>query len=84
MGIFSWIIVGGLAGWLGSKMMNTDKSMGALANIFVGIVGGLIGGFIMNNFFGKSGAYGINLYSIFVAFVGSIILLAIVKAVKRR
>lgn len=84
MGIISWIIIGGLAGWLGSKMMNTDKSMGAMANIFVGIIGGLIGGFIMNNLFGKTGAYGINLYSLFVALLGSIILLAIVKSLKRR
>ena len=38
MGIFSWIILGALAGWIASKMMNTDKSMGAMANIFVGIV----------------------------------------------
>ncbi len=79
MGILSWIIVGALAGWIGSKMMNTDKSMGAMANIIVGIVGALIGGFIMNNFFGKTGAYGINIYSIVVALLGSIILLAILK-----
>ena len=84
MGILSWIIVGALAGWLGSKMMNTDKSMGAIANIVVGIVGGLIGGFIMNNFFGKEGPYGINIYSILVAFLGSIILLAVVKAFTRK
>lgn len=84
MGIIAWIIVGGLAGWIASKMMNTDKSMGAIANIFVGIVGGVIGGFIMNNLFGKSGAYGINLYSIFVSLLGSIILLALVKMFRRR
>lgn len=84
MGIIAWIIVGALAGWIGSKMMNTDKSMGAMANIIVGIVGALIGGFIMNNLFGKEGAYGINLYSIGVALLGSIILLAALKAFSRR
>ena len=83
MGIISWIIVGALAGWLASKMMNTDASMGAIANIVVGIVGALIGGFVMN-FFSKTGVDGINLYSIFVAFLGSIILLAILKAITRK
>ncbi len=83
MGFFAYIIIGGLAGWLASKMMNTNKSMGALANIFVGIIGSIIGGFIMGSL-GKSGAYGVNLYSLFVALLGSIILLAVVKALKRR
>ncbi len=57
--------------------------MGAIANIVVGIVGALIGGFVMN-FFSKTGVDGINLYSIFVAFLGSIILLAILKAITRK
>ncbi len=84
MGIISWIIVGGIAGWLAGKMMNMDKSTGALANIIIGIIGGSIGGFIMDNFFGKSGAYGINPYSIFVSFLGSIILIAVVRLISRK
>ena len=83
MGIISWILLGALAGWLASKMMNTDKSMGAIANIVVGIVGALIGGFIMN-FFNRSGAYGFNFYSLFVALLGSIILIAVAKAIRRK
>lgn len=83
MGIFSWIILGALAGWIASKMMDTDKSMGAMANIIVGIVGALIGGFVMN-FFNKSGVDGVNLYSLFVALLGSIILLAIAKSMRKR
>ena len=83
MGIISWIILGALAGWIASKMMSTDKSMGAIANIVVGIIGALIGGFVMN-FFNRAGVDGINIYSLFVALLGSIILLAIVKAVNRR
>lgn len=83
MGIISWIILGALAGWIASKMMNTNRSMGAFANIAVGIIGAMIGGFIMN-FFNKSGVQGLNLYSLFVALLGSIILLAIVKAVSRK
>lgn len=83
MGIISWIVLGGFAGWLASKIMNTNKSMGAISNIFVGIVGAMIGGFVMN-FFNKAGVYKLNIYSLFVAILGSIILLAIVKAVKRK
>lgn len=83
MGIISWIILGALAGWIASKMMNTDAAMGAVANIFVGVIGALIGGFVMG-LFNKAGAYKLNIYSLFVALLGSIILLAIVKAVSRR
>lgn len=83
MGIISWIVLGALAGWLASKIMNTDESMGAIANIVVGIVGAFIGGFIMN-FFSKGGVYGFNFYSLFVALLGSIVLIAIARFIKRR
>ena len=83
MGIFSWIILGALAGWISSMIMKTNASMGAIANIVVGIIGALIGGFVMN-FFNKAGVDSINLYSLLVAILGSIILLAIVKAVTRK
>lgn len=83
MGIISWIILGALAGWIASKIMNTNESMGGIANIAVGIVGALIGGSIMN-FFNKSGVDSLNLYSLFVALLGSIILLAIIKAISRK
>lgn len=83
MGIIAWIIIGALAGWIASKIMNTDESMGGIANIVVGIVGALIGGFVMG-IFNREGAYGINPYSLMVALLGSIILLAILKAFKRK
>jgi uncharacterized membrane protein YeaQ/YmgE (transglycosylase-associated protein family) len=54
MGIIGWIVLGGLAGWIASMIMGTDKSMGVLANIAVGIVGALIGGFLVS-LFGGSG-----------------------------
>lgn len=82
MGIISWIILGALAGWISSKIMNTDASMGAMANILVGIVGAVVGGYVMN-FFNKSGVQGLNLYSLMVALLGSIILLAVFKAISR-
>lgn len=83
MGIISWIILGALAGWLASRTMNTNQSMGAMANIIVGIVGALIGGFVMN-FFNKAGVDGFNIYSLLVAFLGSVILLALLKAVSKK
>jgi uncharacterized membrane protein YeaQ/YmgE (transglycosylase-associated protein family) len=81
MGILSWIIIGGLAGWIASMVMSTDKSMGMFANIVVGIIGGLIGGFLVS-LFGGSGMTGFNIWSLLVAVLGSIVLLAIVKAVR--
>jgi len=81
MGIISWIVLGGLAGWIASMIMGTDKSMGVMANIFVGIVGALIGGFLLS-VFGGSGVTGFNIWSLAVAILGSIILLGIVKAAR--
>lgn len=78
MGIIGWIILGGIAGWLASIIMGKDASMGIGANIIVGIVGGLLGGFL----FSMIGGQGINdfsLWSLFVAVIGSVILLGIVR-----
>ncbi|MFE3446805.1 GlsB/YeaQ/YmgE family stress response membrane protein [Nocardia sp. NPDC059180] len=47
IGIVAWIIIGGLAGWIASKIMKTDAQQGILLNIVVGIVGGLLGGFVL-------------------------------------
>lgn len=82
MGILSWIVLGALAGWIASIIMKTNASMGAIANIIVGIVGALVGGFVMN-FFNKAGVNDFNLYSLLVAVLGSIILLAVAKAIRR-
>jgi uncharacterized membrane protein YeaQ/YmgE (transglycosylase-associated protein family) len=79
MGLIGWIILGGLAGWIASMFMGTNKQMGLMANIVVGIIGALIGGFAFSAI-GGSDITGFNLWSLFVAVIGSIILLAIVKA----
>jgi uncharacterized membrane protein YeaQ/YmgE (transglycosylase-associated protein family) len=83
MGIIGWIILGGLAGWLASKIMGTDPQQGIFMNIIVGIVGALIGGFIMQSF-GQNAVTGFNLWSFVVALLGSVVLLAIYRAVARR
>jgi len=81
MGIIMWIIFGALAGWLASIIMRTDGEQGAFMNIVVGIIGAVIGGFAMG-FFGGNGVTGFNIYSLVVAVIGAVILLAIVKAVR--
>ncbi len=81
MNLFSivvWVIFGALAGWIASLIMKTDRQMGALANIVVGIAGAFIGGFIMENFFGKPGVTGFNFYSFLVAIGGAVILIWLV------
>ena len=79
----AWIIVGGLAGWIGSKIMKTDASMGVLLNIIVGIIGAFLGGFIFG-LFGGTGVTGFNLGSFVVALVGAVVFLFIWKAITGR
>lgn len=83
MGIIAWIVLGALAGWIGSMIMGTDGEQGALANIIVGILGAFLGGLLMG-FFGQSGVTGFNLYSIIVAVVGACVALAIYRAMSGR
>ncbi len=80
MNIILWIVLGALAGWIASLIMKTEQ--GLLVDIIVGIVGAFLGGFLFNTF-GAGGVSGFNLYSILVAIVGAVVLLAIVKAVRR-
>ena len=80
--ILIWIVLGALAGWIASIIMGRNAQMGAIANIVVGILGALIGGFIMN-FFGAQGVTGFNLYSFLVALGGAIVLLFIVGLFRR-
>lgn len=83
MGIIGWVVIGALAGWIASLITGNDKRMGAGMNIFVGIIGGFIGGIVMNLFAGY-GITGFNLWSLLVATIGAIILLLIVNAIKHR
>ncbi len=76
MGILSWIIVGGIAGWIAGMIMKKKGSL--VKNIITGIVGALIGGFVMN-LFGIDGVTGFNLWSFIVATLGSIILIALIN-----
>ena len=82
MGLISWLIVGGLAGWLASKIMGSDHKMGLLANIGVGVLGAFIGGFIVS-LLGGSGVTGFNLWSILVSLLGSVVLIWIVRKIRK-
>lgn len=78
-----WIIVGAIAGWLASIVMKTNASQGLVMDIIVGIVGGLIGGWLLTAL-GVGGAVtGINLGSILTAFIGAVVLLAILRVIRR-
>lgn len=82
MGILSWIIVGLIAGWLAGLVMRGD-GFGLLGNIVVGVIGGLLGGWLGTAVFGLGAdVSGINIESIFVAFVGAVILLLLVRLLR--
>ncbi|OGH27861.1 MAG: hypothetical protein A3C27_00180, partial [Candidatus Levybacteria bacterium RIFCSPHIGHO2_02_FULL_39_36] len=66
MSILLWIIFGALAGWLASVIMKTNTQQGLLMDIVLGIVGAVVGGFVMS-IFGQPGVTGFNIYSIIVA-----------------
>jgi uncharacterized membrane protein YeaQ/YmgE (transglycosylase-associated protein family) len=82
MSILAWLVVGLIAGFLASKVINKTGS-GLVIDILLGIVGAMVGGFIFNQF-GAVGTTGINLYSIFVAFIGAVVVLLIYHLVFRR
>jgi len=83
MGIIAWLILGALAGWIASMIVGTNEEQGAIGNIVVGIVGAFIGGFVFS-IFGGSSVTGFNLYSLLVAIVGAVALLAIFKVITGR
>jgi len=85
MNFIIWIIVGGILGWLASLVMRTDAQQGMLLNVVVGIVGALLGGWLLAPIFG-TGTINQNDFSIsslLVSFLGAVVLLAIVNLLRR-
>ncbi len=82
MSILAWLVVGLIAGFIASKVVNKSGS-GLVMDIVLGVVGALVGGFIFNAL-GHSAPTGINLYSIFVSVVGAIVVLLVYHAIVRR
>lgn len=80
-GIILWIVIGALAGWIGSKVMGTDARQSGAANVLVGIVGAVIGGWITRTLFGDSTTNNGLIASFLVALLGSVVLIAAWKAI---
>ena len=83
MDIFAWIVVGIIAGFLAKVVVPGEGPGGLLGDLVVGVVGALIGGWIMN-LTGRPGYTGLNPWTIFVAFIGAVVLLVILRAVTGR
>ncbi len=84
MGLLSWIVVGAIAGWLSGEVMK-GRGFGLLGNIFVGVAGGLIGGWLAGALFKMADAVnGINIESIVVAFLGAVVLIVVVRMLQGR
>lgn len=83
MGWIIALIVGGIAGWLASLVMNRDASMGILWNIVVGCVGSVVGNLVANRFGIAGSVQQFSITGLIVAFIGAVILLAIVNLVQR-
>jgi uncharacterized membrane protein YeaQ/YmgE (transglycosylase-associated protein family) len=81
MSILAWIILGLVAGFVGSKIVNKTGE-GIFLDIVLGIVGAVVGGWLFARF-GAAGVTGLNLYSILVAVVGSVVVLVLYHAVRR-
>lgn len=80
LGIIAWIVIGGLAGWIAGKIK--DSSQGFFGNILVGIVGGLLGGWLLS-LLGFDAAGGGFWFSLLTAILGSVILLSILNVIKK-
>jgi len=87
MGLIVALIIGGIIGWLASILMRTDAQQGIFLNIIVGIVGSLLGSFLLGGFFGAEGnivnGNALDGGTLIAAFLGALILLAIVNLFRR-
>lgn len=85
MNFIIWLVVGGVVGWLASLVMKTDAQQGILLNVIVGIVGALLGGWLLSPLFGMGtiNQDNFSIGALFISFLGAVILLAIVKLLFR-
>ena len=81
MSVFAWIILGVIAGFVGSKIVN-KRGEGLVLDLVLGIIGAIAGGWLFN-LFGASGVTGLNLYSLLVAVVGAVAVLVVYHAIRR-
>ncbi len=81
MSWLAWIVLGLIAGFIGSKIVNKSGE-GLIRDILLGIVGAIVGGYLFG-MFGHSGVTGLNLYSLVVAVIGAIVVLVVFHALRR-
>ena len=81
MSILAWIVLGLLAGFIGSKLVN-KRGEGLILDILLGVVGAIVGGWLFNTF-GAAGVTGLNLYSLVVAVIGAVVVLLVYHAIRR-
>ena len=81
MSILAWIVLGLIAGFIGSKIVNKSGE-GVILDIILGIVGAVLGGWVFTRF-GAAGVTGLNLYSLLVAVIGSVLFLVVYHAIRR-
>jgi uncharacterized membrane protein YeaQ/YmgE (transglycosylase-associated protein family) len=86
MSFISWIVVGGILGWVASMIMKTNEQQGIILNIIVGIVGAFLGGLLLAPLFGTGtiNQSDFSIGSLLVSLLGAVILLAIVNFFRRR
>ncbi len=77
MGVLAWIVFGAIAGWVASMITGRSHRMGCFANIFIGVLGAMLGGFLVNFFGGRGEVTGFDCSSFGVAILGSVVLLAV-------
>lgn len=82
-GVITWVVVGGLAGWVASIITKTNAQQGLVGNIVAGVIGGVVGGFLLG-IIGGSGFTGFNLWSFLVALLGAVIVLSVWKAISKK
>jgi uncharacterized membrane protein YeaQ/YmgE (transglycosylase-associated protein family) len=82
MSFIAWIILGLIAGFIGSKLVN-KRGEGVLLDIILGVIGAVVGGWLFNSF-GAAGVTGLNIYSLMVASIGAILVLVIYHAITRK
>ena len=82
MSILGWLVLGLISGFIASKLVNKSGE-GVLLDIVLGIVGAVVGGWLFNTL-GHSGVTGFNIYSMFVAVIGAVVVLVVYHALFRR
>lgn len=84
MNIIIWLIMGGLVGWIASMIMGTDAQQGIILNVVVGIVGAVLGGWLIGPLLGAGSINdGFSIMSFIVSLIGAIILLAVLSLFQR-